>query len=175
MVQPPSFNVSTEVVVAKKILTVAEMLDAKDIEYAEVEAFGGLVRLGSLEAGQMIEFQEANEGPAKRTAGLRMIIQSLVDEDGNRIGDMKTLEQWKRRSQRTCNRIVEAVLKLNGIGETAKKAMTDAVKTLLADSLTSAVMQHVTAGTANEATVRAAVIKSIEDAVGKETEAPGNA
>ena len=109
----------------KKYLSADEMLDAKDIEYAEVEAFGGIVRIGSIDAGQMIEFTEGNKGPAKRNAGLRMIIQSLVDGEGNRIGDMKDLDRWKKRSQKTCNKIVKAALELNGLNETTIKKKRD--------------------------------------------------
>lgn len=109
-----------------KILSVDEMLAAEDIEYVNVEAFGGLVRLGSIDAGKMIEFAESNEGPAKRTAGLRLIIDSLVDAENKRIGDPKTLERWKRRSQKTCNKLVAAVLKLNGLDEAAKRALGNA-------------------------------------------------
>jgi hypothetical protein len=106
-----------------KALTVEQMMAADDIQYAEVPAFGGVVRIGSIDAGQMIDFVESNEGPAKRTAGLRLIIQSLVDDDGNRIGDMKDLERWKRRSQKTCNALVAEILKLNGLDDAAKKVL----------------------------------------------------
>ena len=40
----------------KKILNVEEMMAADDIEYAEVEAFGGLVRIGSIDAGKDADF-----------------------------------------------------------------------------------------------------------------------
>ena len=106
----------------KKILNVEEMMAADDIEYAEVEAFGGLVRIGSIDAGDMIEFVESNEGPAKRTAGLRMIIKSLVDAEGTRIGKPEDLQRWMRRSQKTCNSLVDAILKLNGLDKAAKAA-----------------------------------------------------
>ena len=106
----------------KKILNVEEMMAADDIEYAEVEAFGGLVRIGSIDAGDMIEFVESNEGPAKRTAGLRMIIKSLVDVEGTRIGKPEDLQRWMRRSQRTCNNLVDAILKLNGLDKATKAA-----------------------------------------------------
>ena len=44
----------------KKVLTVEEMMAADDIEYAEVEAFDGVVRIGSIDAGSMIEFVAPN-------------------------------------------------------------------------------------------------------------------
>lgn len=107
--------------IVKKILSVDEMMAVEDIQYAEVEAFGGLVRIGSIDAGDMIEFVETNEGPGKRTAGLRLIIKSLVDEDGKRIGKDEHLQLWMRRSQKTCNAIVLEILKLNGLDADAAK------------------------------------------------------
>ena len=106
----------------KKVLSVEEMMAAPDIEYDEVPAFGGIVRIGSIDSGQMIEFIEANEGPAKRTAGLRMIIESIVDAEGKRIGNYTQLEQWKHRSQKTCDKIITAILKLNGLDKASKAA-----------------------------------------------------
>jgi len=106
----------------KKVLSVEEMMAADDIEYTEVEAFGGIVRLGSIDAGSMIEFVESNEGPAKRTAGLRLIIKSLVDGNGARIGKEEHLQSWMKRSQKTCNRLVDEILKLNGLDKSAKAA-----------------------------------------------------
>lgn len=109
--------------IVKKILSVDEMMAAEDIQYAEVEAFGGTVRIGSIDAGQMIEFVESNEGPSKRTAGLRMIIKSLVDAEGVRIGKDEHLQLWMKRSQKTCNAIVQKILELNGLdSDAAKKA-----------------------------------------------------
>jgi hypothetical protein len=70
----------------------------------------------------MIEFVETNEGPGKRTAGLRMIIKSLVDADGKRIGKDEHLQLWMRRSQKTCNSLVDAILKLNGLDKESKAA-----------------------------------------------------
>jgi hypothetical protein len=105
----------------KKILSFEEMMAADDIEYVEVEAFGGIVRLGSIDAGDMIEFVETNEGPGKRTAGLRMIIKSLVDAEGKRIGKDEHLQQWMKRSQKTCNKLVDEILKLNGLDKAAKE------------------------------------------------------
>ena len=108
----------------RKVLSVEEMMAAEDIQYAEIEAFGGIVRIGSIDAGDMIEFIETNEGPAKRTAGLRLIIKSLVDDEGKRIGKDEHLQLWMRRSQKTCNRIAETILELNGISkDDAKKAV----------------------------------------------------
>lgn len=99
----------------QRILSVEEMLAAPDVQYDTIPAWGGVVRIGSLTAGEMIEFAEANEGPAKRTAGIRLIVRSLVDKDGNRIGTDKHIEAFKAKNAVETNKVVEAILKLNGL------------------------------------------------------------
>lgn len=95
---------------------ITEIAAAPDVQYIDVEAWGGFLRLGSLTAGDMIEFIEANEGPAKKTAGLRLIINSLVDENGNRIGDEKRdLPMLRKKDSKTCNMLVQKILDLNGL------------------------------------------------------------
>jgi hypothetical protein len=112
------------VIAERKILSIADIESAQDIDFVEVEAWGAFVRLGSLTAGDMLDFVEANEGPAKRTAGLRLIVKSLVDDSGNRIGKLEHLEVFKKKDARTINKLIAEVLKLNGLtdkeGEKAK-------------------------------------------------------
>ena len=100
-----------------------EILDVDDVRYAIVPAWGKRVRIGSLSAGDMLDFVESNEGPAKRTAGLRLIIQSLVDKDGKRIGDIKKLDQLKKKDADITNKLVGHILKLNGMDEAARKVL----------------------------------------------------
>ncbi len=61
-----------------QIDSMADILDAKDVEYATIEGFtkDKPFRIGTLSAGDLIEWSEANEGEAKRTAGLRLICKS---------------------------------------------------------------------------------------------------
>jgi hypothetical protein len=99
-----------------KVLSIEEMLAADDVQFAVVKAWNGNVRIGSLSASDMIEFVESNEGPAKRTAGLRLIIKSLV----------KHLEAFGKKNAQVTNRIVAEILKLNGLDEAAKKALGNA-------------------------------------------------
>lgn len=120
----------------ERVLSVEEILAADDITYDVVEAWGGRVRIGSLDAGTMLEFIKANENPtAKHTAGLRLLIASLVDRDGKRIGDASMMEAFKRKNMSTVNRVVERIMQLNGIGKTGvdlttslREAGTDPVK-----------------------------------------------
>ena len=76
------------------------------------------VRIGSVTAGDMIEWSEANEGEAKRTAGLRLITKSLVGpEPGNlRYADNpKNIAAFRGMRHKETERIVREILKLNGM------------------------------------------------------------
>lgn len=101
-----------------KLLSIDEITNSSDVQYVDVEVpeWGGSVRFGTLDAGELIDFIEANDGPAKRNAGIRLIIKSLVDENNNRIGSDKHLEAFKKKSAKVCSRLVDEVLKLNGLG-----------------------------------------------------------
>jgi hypothetical protein len=94
--------------------TVDDMLAAEDVEYTTVPGWSGTIRIGSLTAGDMIEWSEANEGEAKRTAGLRLIVKSLVNSDGKRIGQDRHIPQLRAKSHKVTESIVKAILKLNG-------------------------------------------------------------
>lgn len=120
--------------VAKKFLSVADIESAKDEEYSEVEAWGGTFIAGSLTADDFIEWQEANEGPAKRTAGLRLITRSMCGPlpgcpacDGKpgkevkhvgehtRIGTDKHIEMLKQKSVKATEKVVGEIVRLNGL------------------------------------------------------------
>jgi hypothetical protein len=94
--------------------SVEDMLAEPDVEYTTVQGWNGLIRIGSLTAGDMIEWTEANEGEAKRTAGLRLIVKSLVNSKGERIGRDKHIPMLRAKSHKVTESIVKAILKLNG-------------------------------------------------------------
>lgn len=119
---------ATEKVPEKKVLSVEDMLNTPDVEYDEVELWGGLVRIATISAGDMVTFLESNEGPAKKTAGLRILIKSLVDREGNRIGNDTHLEGFKKKSNKNVLKLVNAVTKLNGLDTKDEKELKDAIK-----------------------------------------------
>ena len=107
------------------VLSMQDIMVAEDVEYAYVEGFkpGTVFRIQSLTAGDMIEWSEANEGEAKRTAGLRLIVKSLVDEEGRSIAGPEHLAVFRKKSHKVTERIVKDILKLNGMtvkGDAAK-------------------------------------------------------
>lgn len=110
----------------QRILTVDETLSADDVEYAVIptwkvkdpktgEMVQGYTRIGSLSAGDIIEWRETNEGPAKRTMGIRLLVNSLVDEKGFRIGTPAHYEAFKKKSNANMERILAEIVKLNGM------------------------------------------------------------
>jgi len=101
-----------------KVLSMEEITASDDVEYAEIPGFkpGQVFRIGSLSAGDLIEWSEANEGEAKRTAGLRLICKSLVDAEGVRIAlDPKNVVVFRAKSHKVTERIVREILTLNGM------------------------------------------------------------
>lgn len=101
--------------VASPILTMDEIFAADDTRYETipVPTWGGSIRIGSLRAGQMLKWIEANDGPAKRTAGLRLLQESLVDAQGNRIGKPEHIEKLASRDHHTVTELIQRVLEFN--------------------------------------------------------------
>lgn len=104
----------------KIISSMSEITTADIIETAEVPGFkpGETLRIGSLTAGDMIEWSEANEGEAKRTAGLRLITKSLIGPAPENIryaDDPKNIAVFRTKRHRITENIVKGILKLNGM------------------------------------------------------------
>lgn len=105
-----------------------------ETEYADVKGFtptGPMIRIGSVTAGTMIKWSEGNErgGEEKRNAGIRLVLESLVNKDGHRIGlENMQANILKLRGVRhkEVERIVKDILKLNGM--TPKKKDEDEEK-----------------------------------------------
>jgi hypothetical protein len=112
-----------------KPISVADLLAAAEplasVEYARTAGFkpGQVFVLASVTAGDMIEWSEANEGEAKRTAGLRLVVKSVVDGEpgvdpdakGVRIMDDTHLAVLRKLQHKTTEGVVKAILKLNGM------------------------------------------------------------
>ena len=96
---------------------------ASEVQFAKVEGFtpGKMIRIGSVTAGDMIEWSEANETEAKKTAGLRLICKSLVNKAGIRISSDKDIVKFRTMRHNVTERIVKEILKLNGMTVKADK------------------------------------------------------
>lgn len=101
----------------KIVGSLAELMAPDQVEYATCPGFtaGTVLRIGSLSAGDMIEWSEANNTEAKRTAGLRLIVKSLVNEKGDRYGDDTLIAVLRTKRHRVTENVVKAILKLNGM------------------------------------------------------------
>ena len=103
----------------KKVASFEEIERADDIQYDYVEAYGKTVRVGSLNSDDMIEWMEEREDKEKkRTAGLRLVVRSLVDDQGNRIPKDQR-EGWitllGSKDAKSNARVFVVALKLNGL------------------------------------------------------------
>ncbi|MFI5223668.1 MAG: hypothetical protein ACHQX3_05380 [Nitrospirales bacterium] len=99
-----------------KLLSMEEIGNATDVEFQVIQMpeWGGAVRIGSITAEDIVEWNESNSDPAaKRLAGIRLVVQSMVDKDGKRIGTPKAVDVLKKRSAASINKLVEKVLVLN--------------------------------------------------------------
>ena len=119
----------------KRVLSsLTDIAESSGIEFVDVEGNkpGQLVRIGSLCAGEILEFVEANEDEKlKKIAGLRLIRRSLVDDDGNRLAtenEEADLVAIKKFDQRFATRIAEAIMKLNGMDPKSQKVTGEAAK-----------------------------------------------
>ena len=121
----------------KLILSVDQMLAAEDVEYATIptwkvkdpktgELVQGYTRIGSLSADDIIAWRDTNEGPAKRTMGIRLFVASLVDEQGHRIGTPQHYEAFKRKSNAIQERVLAEIVKLNGMTVKAEEQVKNA-------------------------------------------------
>lgn len=122
-----------------KPISVNDLLAAAEpgasVEYARTPGFKAnqVFVLASVTSGDMIEWSEANETEAKRTAGLRLIVKSVVDGEpgiddgatGKRIMDDTHIAVLRNLQHKTTESVVKAILKLNGM---TPKAEADAKK-----------------------------------------------
>ncbi len=110
---------------AEHSLSLSEIEAGGQREYATVPGFkaGTVFSIGSLTAGDMIEWSEANEGEAKRTAGLRLITKSVVDgipgkhegAKGVNIMNDEHIAMLRKKPHRMTEDIVKGILRLNGM------------------------------------------------------------
>jgi len=107
----------------KPVGSMDEIANSADVEFATVEGFtkDKPIRIGSLTAGDLIEWSEANESEQKRTAGLRLIVKSLVNDQDVRYAmgspeiEARNITTLRAKSHKVTERIVKEILKLNGM------------------------------------------------------------
>jgi hypothetical protein len=104
----------------QKVFTLDDLKrpETNDVKYDTVEAYGGIVKIGSLSSEDMLQWIESNGDPdKKKRAGLRLLVKSIVDEQGARFPESDhdaILEIFKRKDAQDNGRVLEKVLRLNG-------------------------------------------------------------
>lgn len=89
--------------------------------YDTVEAYGGLVTIGSLSSADMIEWLESNDDPTKkREAGLRLIVKSIVNGEHEHLPEEQHdefLQHFRIKDARENGKVVKRILELNGLNK----------------------------------------------------------
>ena len=97
------------------------------VEYATVALGKATQRIASITADDLIEWQELRETPAgKKVSGAVLILKSLVNDDGQRIGVTTPYAQMsdeekgrvaatKKLKVRTSEALLKAIFELNGM------------------------------------------------------------
>ena len=98
---------------------------AAEVTYKSIDGFkeGKKIRIGSLTADDMIIWSEANEGEAKRTAGLRLIAKSLVNSKGVRISSDKDIQKFRQMRHDVTERIVKEIINHNKMSSSKDKEL----------------------------------------------------
>lgn len=92
-----------------------EIFGTNDVEYNVIDAWGKKVRVVSMSAEDFIEWNEASTDAAKKTSGIRLFLKCIVNAKGERIGTLKHMEQLKKKSVREIIKVVQVILKVNGL------------------------------------------------------------
>lgn len=115
------------------VLSFEEFLAADGIDYDIVKTRGGDVRIGSITPTDLDEWNELRSTPdGKKVSGPLLILKSLVDGDGKRIGVTTPYEKMNDEERgrvaklqtmnlKTSEQLLLAIFKLNGIGQPAGK------------------------------------------------------
>lgn len=104
----------------KKVLGAADILNFKDLKPVEVEVpeWGGSVFIRPISAAESLQFIADNErNKDKGDSAVRLMVLSVVDEDGNPLFTEGDLPKVREKSFRAIMRIQKEALKLNGLGD----------------------------------------------------------
>ena len=107
------------------ILSVDEMLAADDVEYKTIATWKvkgrngqmvqGYTRIRSLTAEQVQKWRDAADGPAKKNAGIRLFVDSLVDKEGRPIGNAGHYEAFRKKSNAIQDKVLDQILEMNNL------------------------------------------------------------
>lgn len=104
----------------KSSVSLADLRTKKvdNVKYDYVEAYGTIVRIGSVSSADMLEWVEGNQDPAKKKiSGLRLLVKSVTDDTGARYQKEEydaVVEDFKAKDAQENGKVLAKVLVLNG-------------------------------------------------------------
>lgn len=115
-----------------EVLSFEELVADPDLTFEIVKTRRGSVRIGSVCSADILAWMDDNENKERgKFSGLRLLVKSLVNPDGKRIGEGlpeaekraaedAALERLKQRDSTENSKLVQACLVLNGLRPRAK-------------------------------------------------------
>lgn len=123
---------------SKRLTTMADVDASQDTEFRTIDGYdrSEKIVIGSLSAGDMLEWAEANEGEAKKTAGLRLLTKSFTTKDPDDpaspdirfADDPRNIDKFRKRNHQQTLRIVKEILDLNDMLDDEEKKKLHAAK-----------------------------------------------
>lgn len=104
----------------QSVMSLDDLESSEDgIQRDVVEAWGGVVQLASISAGEVFDWITHRERDAHQ-AGLMLVARSLTGPDGERLcktdADTKRcIDALKKKDSKTFNLLVERIMALNGL------------------------------------------------------------
>lgn len=104
-----------------KVLGRDDILAVNDQKIVDVEVpeWGGVVRLRSLDASELLEFTDSS-AKGRADSSVKALLLCAVNGNGERIFTEKDVAVLKKKSLRAFMRIQKVVLELNGLTEEAE-------------------------------------------------------
>ena len=95
------------------VLTREQISDYRDLPQKSVEVWGGTLILQALSALEMEELRTDTEDPIE--LGIKAIIKSAVDEDGNLVFDAGDFDMLGSKSAGSITALLDTIAELNGM------------------------------------------------------------
>lgn len=113
-----------------KAFSIEQLKAVDDTQYGQVEAYGGVVDLGSLCSEDMIEWLEDNDDETKKKeAGLRLLVKSIGEAERDEAGNVVKFTRipkeqhdevralFRKKDAVNNGKVIRAILELNGLGK----------------------------------------------------------
>lgn len=105
---------------SSKVASLADLRkkETNNTKFDTVEAYGTTVRVGSVSSHDMLEWLDGNKDEAKkRVSGVRLIVKSITDENGERFPESEqdeVVKDFLNKDAIENGKVLVKVLRLNG-------------------------------------------------------------